>query len=128
MSRTLAATFLPRRSIFSRRPLAILWRVAAAWDRGCSPRLASDSEAYTLSAILAEFNGPGTIMLPASTFTQTLLANTGGNTAASQVTQGDLTGTVTYHYNPVPEPSTLALFGVGAVSLLACAWRRRRVA
>ena len=32
------SNFSPRRSIFSRRPLAILWRVAAAWDRGCSPR------------------------------------------------------------------------------------------
>ena len=26
----------------------------------------------------------------------------------------------------VPEPSTLALLGVGAVSLLACAWQKRR--
>jgi hypothetical protein len=85
----------------------------------------SNSAVYTLSAILAEFNGPGTIVLPASTFTQTLLANTGGNTAASQVTQADLTGTVTYHYNPVPEPSTFALFGVAALGLLACARRRR---
>jgi hypothetical protein len=96
---------------------------------GLLTKTASDSEVYTLSAILAEFNGPGTIVLPASTFTQTLLANTGGNTAASQVTQADLTGTVTYHYTPVPtpEPSTLALFGAAALGLLACA-RRRRVA
>ena len=28
---------------------------------------------------------------------------------------------------PTPEPSTLALLGIGAVSLLACAWRRRKL-
>ena len=27
---------------------------------------------------------------------------------------------------PIPEPSTIALFGIGAASFLACAWRRRR--
>jgi hypothetical protein len=29
-------------------------------------------------------------------------------------------------FTPVPEPSTLVLLCVGAVSLLACAWRRRK--
>ena len=42
---------------------------------GLLTKTASDSEVYTLSAILgAEFNGPGTIALPASTFTLTLLS------------------------------------------------------
>ena len=27
---------------------------------------------------------------------------------------------------PVPEPSTLILFGVGAIGILGCAWQRRR--
>jgi hypothetical protein len=87
---------------------------------------ASDDQ-YFDSGVLAEFTGLGAIVLPASTFTETVIANTGGNTAASQVTQARLTGTVTYHYNPVltPEPSTLMLFGIGAMGLLAYAWRKR---
>src|ERR1017187_2155121 len=71
---------------------------------------------YTLGTILTEFTGGGNISLNASTFTQTLLANTGGNTAASQVTDASLTGTVTYVYT-VPEPSTLGLLALGLGAL-----------
>ncbi len=42
-----------------------------------------------------------------------------GTTNVNDVTQGFL-------LTPVPEPSTLVLLGIGAVSLLAYAWRRRR--
>ncbi len=85
----------------------------------------SDDEVYTSAPVLSEFTGGGTITLPASTFTQTLLANHGGNTDASQVTDAQLTGTVTYNYT-VPEPSRfVALLGLGAVGLVGYGWRRR---
>ncbi len=62
------------------------------------------SDQYTAGNVLAEFTGTGSTSLGASTFTQTLLANTGGNTTSSQVTNAQLTGSVTYFYN-LPEPS-----------------------
>jgi hypothetical protein len=79
---------------------------------------------YTTAPVLAEFTGPGTIVLPASTFTQTLLANTGGNTTSSQITDASLTGTVTYDYIAVPEPSTIGLVVVGLLGALTI--RRRK--
>jgi hypothetical protein len=101
-----------------------------AWQgmtSGLLSRSGSSSDLYTLTSILNEFTGTGNISLYGSTFTQTLLANTGGNTAASQTTAASLTGSVTYSYNsysPVPEPSTLGLlaFSLGALPLL----RRKR--
>jgi PEP-CTERM motif-containing protein len=79
------------------------------------------SDTYTLAAVIAEFTGPGTILLDASTFTQTGLFNTGGNTFASQLTDASLTGTVTYDYT-VPEPATMSLMSIGGLALL----RKRR--
>jgi hypothetical protein len=74
---------------------------------------------YTAGAILAEFKGGGNISLNASTFTQTLLANRGGNTGAGQVTNASLTGDVIYNYiQPVPEPATMALAGLGGLAMV----------
>ncbi len=83
-----------------------------------------DDETYNTAPILAEFTGAGNITLNAYTFTQTLLANTGGNTSASQVTDAGLTGQVIYTFTPAPEPSTFALLalGLGVLPFL----RRRR--
>lgn len=75
----------------------------------------TSSDTYTNSTVLAEFTGAGTISLNAGTFTQTWLTNTGGNTFASQVTDAQLTGTVIYNY--VPEPATIMLLGLGALTL-----------
>ena len=83
---------------------------------------------YTLSAILNEFSNPGggTVDLSAGTFTQTVLANSGGNTSATQVTDASLTGTVTYNYTAnvgnqnlsnAPEPATMAMMGGALIGL-----------
>ncbi len=75
----------------------------------------TSSNLYTAAAVLSEFTGPGSISLNASTFTTTLLSNTGGNTAADQVTHGQLTGTVTYLFTP--EPASLLLLAVSGLLL-----------
>jgi hypothetical protein len=84
---------------------------------GTLTKSGSSSDQYTASVVLAEFTGGGSIVLPAGTFTQTWLTNTGGNTFASQVTNASLTGTVTYFYE-LPEPTTICLLGLGGLALL----------
>jgi hypothetical protein len=88
---------------------------------GLLTKTGTSSSVYTLASLLAEFTGAGNISLTASTFTQTLLANTGGNTSASQVTNAGLTGDVIYTYTPpasVPLPSALLLLGPGLIGLV----------
>ena len=81
---------------------------------------------WTAAAILTEFTGTGNISLSAVTFTETVLVNNGGNTFASQVTDANATGLVTYYYTPVPEPSGIMALLTGVGGLLGMAFRRRR--
>ncbi len=83
------------------------------------------SETTSNPTILADFSNGGLGSLYASTFTSTLLSNTGGNTSASQDTEARISATVTYFYQPVPEPSALLLCAGGLASLAALAYRRR---
>jgi hypothetical protein len=84
---------------------------------GLLTKSGSTGNLYTLGAILTEFTGGGNISLSASTFTQTDLSNTGGNTSAGQLTDASFTGDVIYNYTAVPEPSTWALVALGLGAL-----------
>ena len=85
----------------------------------------SSSAVYTDSSTLGEFTGPGNITLDAAGTAFTNQVNTGGVSYAGQNTISSLTADVTYTYSAsVPEPSTIALLGVGIVTLLA--YRRAR--
>jgi hypothetical protein len=64
------------------------------------------------------YSGPG-----GTPFDSVNLEMTGPNWRPACVTYFD---DFSFNGSPVPEPSTLALLAIGAVSLLAYAWRRRR--
>lgn len=59
------------------------------------------------------FSQPGTYQV-------TLLSS------GSSVTAGAVTGSTVYTFQVVPEPSSIALAGLGAAGVLAAGWRRRR--
>ena len=90
-------------------------------DSGVLTATATQDYVYTLAAVLAEYTGTSTYSLDGTTFTSTALSNHGGNTAASQSTNADITGDVIYTYNPppsgAPEPATLFLMGSALVGV-----------
>ncbi|MDD5063191.1 MAG: PEP-CTERM sorting domain-containing protein [Phycisphaerae bacterium] len=84
-----------------------------------------ESTSSTNGAVLASFTGAGTFDAWLSTNVSTFISTTGGY-GPSIYTLG-LTGgliTVAYEYNPVPEPVTIALLGLG--SMFAIRNKRKR--
>lgn len=80
----------------------------------------SSDETYTQDAIRTEFTGGSTVSLLATTWSETLVAYTGGNALGEQVTDASLGGKVIYTFTP--EPATLSLLALGGL-LIA---RRRK--
>jgi hypothetical protein len=88
------------------------------------------SQSYTSAADLALFTGTGSLGLFADTSTTLRIGGTGAaNTTTIVTSQYGLNATVTYHYDvsEVPEPSTLALAGLGVTGVVIARRRRRRV-
>lgn len=89
--------------------------------------VAGDSTSKTiLSTFYPEYIGTGTFDVLAEIDQILDFGGVGGVEGSfSPVTAGGSV-TVTYNWAPVPEPSALALLGMGAFGLLACVWRKRR--
>jgi len=98
---------------------------------GTTSGVLTKTHSYTGSSItdsttLDAFTGTGSVDLTAWTFTQTDLANSGGNTAESQITEASADYIVTYDFTPAPapEPSAVAMLGAGLAGL-GMIFRRR---
>jgi hypothetical protein len=92
---------------------------------------AFDTDSSSIFAGFAPFQsvGPGLV-----NFNYGSAANTASNADVAPTVSGTTApffgfdATITYHYNPVPEPTTLALAGLGAIGLVVVAARRKRIA
>jgi len=77
---------------------------------------------------LALFTGPGTVGLPVFAAAGSFFSTTSGNGIGSIVTYAAVTVQLSYTY-AIPEPSSVALLGLGVVGIvLAGGLRRRRTA
>jgi len=86
---------------------------------------ASDMTTLTLPADLALFTGVGNINLPVSG-TGSSNGSGAGNLITQFATSAGATAKVVYTFEPVPEPTSFALAGLGMAGLLLAGWRKRR--
>jgi PEP-CTERM motif-containing protein len=72
-------------------------------------------------AVINEFSGTGNLDLNISSFTTTLLQNSGGNSVENQTTQIGASGQVIYTFDAAPasapEPGTMGLLGLSLIGL-----------
>ena len=89
----------------------------------------TSAASYTQSdaAILAQFTGTSTIGLPVYASAQSSFSTTSGNGFGSSVTLARATARLFYRYTLVPEPSSMALVGIGLVGFLMVGRKRARI-
>jgi hypothetical protein len=86
-----------------------------------------DSATLTAALDLANYTGIGTFGIDVEAVVQNFLSTSGGFGPIQQ-TPGSTDGTVTvtYTYDPIPEPTTALLLGGGLLGIAAAGRRRRR--
>ncbi|MEN6384410.1 MAG: PEP-CTERM sorting domain-containing protein [Phycisphaerales bacterium] len=72
----------------------------------------------SVPAILTAFTGPGTITLNLNAVGSTDLFTTGGNTFIDEDSGINAGSTVSISYEYIPEPATIALLSIGALTVL----------